>query len=1230
LGFERFAEMNDADILRLIAKARDAVVKGKKGTVYVGGTRFAYIPATGSEPGSFSDLADRKAKVEIDDSRANVKLTAFKPDQEGGSTSSPNLKHRPLSQLLDHPALFAAYPEAKKIPTVIHVNPSHKYKAFHSQNGITIIARNFADVRRALLHELQHGIQNTAGFAPGGNPTAMEMQGHDKLNPAYVKALAEHNELLAKHGYPKDKMFLESDIRMNDPETLGNELQNQMGWLDDKLDRHTWEAENIWSGLDISDPYLISGFDAYLRIAGEEEARRVATRDRLSAEERMGNPYGGSDIAAKDLITEYDGAKGEVSLDADPDIRFARVNTANPAAVQTAVSAGWQNAKEQAAERIDYLRMKFQDKFLPLKRAQEYLTGKGWNMLEGANAYLKEELSHGKAEERLEKFQDSHVKPLTEALKAEGVSVSDLEKYLYARHAPERNAYIAEINPAFAEAGLPGSGMFGTVQEKREALRINPSAEIQAMPVASEIMGAFAHAGVTPALERLAVKYDALTTLQRKTIREAGLETEETVQAWERYKHYVPLKGQPGDVEDGFGRAIGRGANVRKSGVKKALGRKSLATNLLGNTVAQTMDTMIRAEKAEIGKAFLLMVEENPDRDMWITHTKGDHAWPTTRALVNGQVKEMPDHLWSVAPNILAVTRDGEIHYIEIKNDDLARVMGNLNPAATSKTVQVMGSITRLLSRINTSLNPEFIVTNFERDLQTAMINLSGEHSGAMAKKVVKGVPSAIVGIRNALRGDKTHDMAKWYDRFKSAGGKVGFMDLNGVDAIQKSIESDVARAQKHPALQKTGKFFTDAGRWINDYNTVIENAVRLSSFKVAIEGGATESEAASLAKNLTVNFNRKGELSSAMNSAYMFFNAGVQGSARIVGALRHPNVRKVAYGVVGMGIALAEMARLSAGADDDDKAWWDKLDNYTKETHLIYLKEDGSLFKVKMPYGYNVFVVLGYAMDDAARYLASGGKEGKSPAESMAWVMKAATNAFNPMGGESSLAQFISPTVLDPFIQVSENKNFFGGPVMPSDNPFGPPKPDSQKYFSSVREPSKKFAAWLNDLTGGTKYESGAFDLSPETIDHFYDFVSGGMGRFIADSPNMVVAPLTGDVKARRVPFLRKVYQDKSEYVDRQAYVENADHVAAQHALYKDLLETGPGEAMRYLKAHPKVSLSRKVKAVESNLRKLRAQRNRVESSGLTEEQKKTQLKALDQQMNRLYKDFNKTYGGV
>jgi hypothetical protein len=50
----------------------------------------------------------------------------------------------------------------------------------------------------------------------------------------------------------------------------------------------------------------------------------------------------------------------------------------------------------------------------------------------------------------------------------------------------------------------------------------------------------------------------------------------------------------------------------------------------------------------------------------------------------------------------------------------------------------------------------------------------------------------------------------------------------------------------------------------------------------------------------------------------------------------------------------------------------------------------------------------------------------------------------------------------------------------------------------------------------------------------------------------------------------------------------------------------------------------------VKSNLRKLRAQRNRVESSGLTEEQKKTQLKALDQQMNRLYKDFNKTYGGV
>ena len=45
----------------------------------------------------------------------------------------------------------------------------------------------------------------------------------------------------------------------------------------------------------------------------------------------------------------------------------------------------------------------------------------------------------------------------------------------------------------------------------------------------------------------------------------------------------------------------------------------------------------------------------------------------------------------------------------------------------------------------------------------------------------------------------------------------------------------------------------------IESTNGVIENATRLAAFKVALQAGKPEAQAASIAKNVTVNFNRKG-----------------------------------------------------------------------------------------------------------------------------------------------------------------------------------------------------------------------------------------------------------------------------------------------------------------------------------------------------------------------------------
>jgi len=896
--------------------------------------------------------------------------------------------------------------------------------------------------------------------------------------------------------------------------------------------------------------------------------------------------------------------------------------------------------------RLDYLRMKFQDKFIPLKRAQQALKKQGWQEREDNNPYLAEELSHGIAKDRLDRFEAEQIEPLMEEIKAAPVSLEELEQYLYARHAPERNAYIQKINPEFEEGG---SGM--------------TDAE------ATEIIDGFRKSGKLRVLHNLAQKAWAMAEMQRRIIREEGLEEQERLDAWEQFNFYVPLKGAPDGLDEGHGRSIGRGFAVTKSGTRAALGRRSEAENILAHLAAQVADTIVRAERAKVGKAFLQMVEENPDPSLWTVRTRDN--LPTRQVLAKNpaftalrgklqrrqaalekaedgaeierlqreiaeirdemeatpsrHVAEVEDFEWIRADNVLPVTRDGQVHYIQIEDADLARAMKNLQPVQMGKALQALARVNRFLAMVNTSLRPEFVITNFERDLQTAMINLSGEQSAKLAAQVAKGIPTAMRGIRNALRGKNDSDMAKWYARFKAAGGQVGYLDIQNIEQTQRKIQELVK--DQDGKMGTVLKYVRRVGKFIGDYNTVVENAVRLSAFKVAIENGMSEAKAASLAKNLTVNFNRKGELGPAMNALYLFFNAGVQGSARIITGLKHKRVRRICYSITALSFALAEMNRTLAGDDDDDENRWDKVSDYTKHTNLILMRDNGDAWKIRTPYGYNLFVALGYELSNTAHYITSGGKDGKSPAKATVSLFKAAMNAFNPLGGDDALLQLVSPTILDPFVQVATNENFMGSPIKPEQPAFGPPKPESQLYWNSVRPVTKAIAKQLNELTGGSSIEPGAVDISPEVLDHFFDFWAGGIGRDLIDALGLPEALMKDEeLPVNRIPFARQVYQEKSEHYDRQKFYDNLNKVQAHFDHFKQLYESGRhAEAAKYRSQHAEVALGKVGASVRARLNKLRQARERMDN--LDNDLYGGRINHIDREMKRLMMLFNRKY---
>ena len=355
----------------------------------------------------------------------------------------------------------------------------------------------------------------------------------------------------------------------------------------------------------------------------------------------------------------------------------------------------------------------------------------------------------------------------------------------------------------------------------------------------------------------------------------------------------------------------------------------------------------------------------------------------------------------------------------------------------------------------------------------------------------------------------------------KAQGGKVGWFDHRTVEGKVNKVRNRLARYNSNKTSAKLQRGVDSVADYIESANEVVESGVRLSTYVNAKRAGMTPAKAAQLAKNITVNFNKKGEWGILMNSLYLFSNAGIQGSTRIIQALRHPTTRKMVGAITAMSYGLAEMNKMI----NEDA--YNKISDFEKNTNLIFMMPNGNYIKIKLPWGYNVFKVIGDSTSDMIH-------GDKSTPDAIKNMLLAVHDSFNPLASGSFL-QAVSPTISDPFVQVGENKNWFGGPIKPEQNPFGAAKPESQLYFNSSRGTSQETAKWLNDVTGGTKVEKGIVDVSPEVVDHWIDFLGGGVGKFIANTFESGSQLLKGKMPDyNNMPIVRKFISEPFAEIER------------------------------------------------------------------------------------------------
>ena len=203
-----------------------------------------------------------------------------------------------------------------------------------------------------------------------------------------------------------------------------------------------------------------------------------------------------------------------------------------------------------------------------------------------------------------------------------------------------------------------------------------------------------------------------------------GLITREMASQWRgRYKHYVPLKRLEAEGSEHLPPRC-QGFNIKGKESKMRTGSAYWTPgHILGNTIAQMESSIIRAEKNKVCISLLEFVEQNPDENFWYIDRER-----TMKVVRNGQVIESVRPF--EAPNELIVKRNGTEHVIVFNTQNkrsarLVKGLKNLQAAEMGTVMRTLSTVTRFLSTINTTWNPEFVISNFARDIQTAAYNLS-------------------------------------------------------------------------------------------------------------------------------------------------------------------------------------------------------------------------------------------------------------------------------------------------------------------------------------------------------------------------------------------------------------------------------------------------------------------------------------------------------------------------
>ena len=773
-----------------------------------------------------------------------------------------------------------------------------------------------------------------------------------------------------------------------------------------------------------------------------------------------------------------------------------------------------------------------QDRYNRWKQAIDQVAEQGGRITEENDFYRTEERYWGVVGAQTEDF-GKELEKWVEGVAKDKLTLDDVALYAYAQHAEERNEWIAQKRPGMPDggSGMPTEDAKAYLEEARQA-------------------------GLEPQLQRQTAALRAFAQGTRDLMRDGGLLDQEEYAAWSNmFEMYVPLRGLEGRDEGGFG--TGQGFSVSGPEGKTAKGRYSQARQIIEQIAQDRTKALIRVGKNEVDRSFLQFVMDNPSPNLW--EVNKIERKPVTAIDDNGN--RIIEEVNSVVADerTVSVKDGGKEIRILVHDKKLLEQMKNMHVENVGRLIGGLLTVNRTLSKLYTTLSPTFVVLNGARDFTAASIGIIDEIGFLGVPRLWANMPRSIMEAYRAEAGDYSAD----YQLYRATGGKTGFFDFKTLDQQGKDLATMLANAER-PGYDPR-KFGPKIMSFIEGMNGGIENATRLAAFKTARQVGKTTAEAASISKNITVNFNRKGTMTSQLSAWFLFFNPAVQGSSRIAQALKSPKVL-AALGFAMGGVAALALRNAAMGDDDDGVAWWDKIPDETKERNLIIVlppgassgdavpgSKTGRFVKVPMPYGYNFFAVVANQMVDVWRN-SQDAKRGRGQSEATMKAVNAFLGAWMPaseigraVDNQKSLLLAAVPDAFNPIAQALANMNTFGRPMYP-DDAHNKNMPDSTKYFpGQAGTLAQKAAEKLNALTGGSAYREGLIDVTPATLEGLARGYGGGPVSFTMDILNAIYlrqAIERPTLRMEALPFVKQLYGVIDAETDRAAGYQRMEKV--------------------------------------------------------------------------------------